>query len=508
MIALLALRNLTHRPWRSAFLFLGYGIGVGVMVVLLAIGEALISQARDEKLVGGGELTVLPDGLDVEVMKTGGVGGMWFSIDHARFVYRQLLAAPRLADDVRAAAPQIEMKLLYLRTRAGRELPVRAGGEIPSRTRAVGAMPALVAGAWEDDERDRRWIAPTPAELRHEVDAFHLPPASVSAADRGSWGEWHYFNILSADGKRWAFISFIVGGAVPDGRWGGQVAVTLREQGAGGGDAPDGVTRRFGENLPARAVRFSTSDADVRMGSSGVTVLPDGRYRVRVAGAGVRDASGTVLTADLTVTPAPYAYFPGASLGGEALASGYAVPALRASATGTICAGGSCQRFDGAQAYHDHNWGLWRGVTWDWGAARAGAYTLLYGRMRAPDATESAPLVLYLVDSLGFRAVFRPPAIDYVDGRAIVVGGRTVRVPSRAVMTDARGADTIRVALDVDDAIGTDMRRSFLERGGAGAARRLTTPYFIQMKGTARLTGRIGGVVVRGTGAGFFETYR
>src|ERR687896_482845 len=116
MIGRLAFRHLTHRPLRSGFLLLGYGLGVGVMIVLLAIGEALLVQARDEKLVGGGDVTVLPDGIDLEVMKTGGVGGLFFSIDHARFVYRQLLAAPRLARDVAAVAPQIEGKLLYLRT--------------------------------------------------------------------------------------------------------------------------------------------------------------------------------------------------------------------------------------------------------------------------------------------------------------------------------------------------------------------------------------------------------
>ncbi len=108
LIAQLAFRYLLYRPWRSAMLLFGYGLGVGVMIVLLAIGEALLTQARDEKLVGGGAITVLPEGLDVEVMKTGGVGGLYFSIDRARFVYRQLLAAPRLAAEVAAVGPQIE----------------------------------------------------------------------------------------------------------------------------------------------------------------------------------------------------------------------------------------------------------------------------------------------------------------------------------------------------------------------------------------------------------------
>src|SRR4029078_10785821 len=153
----LALRHLTLKPWRSVFLLLGFSMGVAVMIVLLSIGEALLDQSKDERLVGGGSITVLPEGVDVEVLKTGGLGGMFFSIDHARFVHRQLLGARRNADVVGAAAPQIEGKLLYLSTGEGRELPVRAGADIPSLTRAVGAAPRLVAGTWTDDSLDRRW---------------------------------------------------------------------------------------------------------------------------------------------------------------------------------------------------------------------------------------------------------------------------------------------------------------------------------------------------------------
>src|ERR1700712_704819 len=111
MYALLAFRHLALRPARTLLLLAGYGVGVAVMIVLLSIGEALLAQARDERLVGGGEVTVLPEGIDVEVMKTGGLGGLFFSIDHSRFVYGQLLASPRLAAQVLAAAPQIEGKL-------------------------------------------------------------------------------------------------------------------------------------------------------------------------------------------------------------------------------------------------------------------------------------------------------------------------------------------------------------------------------------------------------------
>src|ERR1700719_1582543 len=180
MIWQLALRNMTYRPWRSVLLFFGYGVGVAVMIVLLSVGEAMLSQARNEKLVGGGTITVLPEGLDVEVMKTGGIGGLFFSIDHASFLYRQLFASPRYKDEISAVAPQIEGRLLYVHTADGREYPVHASGEIPAATVAVSASPQVSDGKWQNDEGDRRWAAPTLAELRHEIDHFNLPGDSMA----------------------------------------------------------------------------------------------------------------------------------------------------------------------------------------------------------------------------------------------------------------------------------------------------------------------------------------
>ena len=61
MIRLIAARNLTLKPWRSVFLLFGFSMGVAVMIVLLSIGEALLDQSKDERLVGGGDINVLPE---------------------------------------------------------------------------------------------------------------------------------------------------------------------------------------------------------------------------------------------------------------------------------------------------------------------------------------------------------------------------------------------------------------------------------------------------------------
>jgi hypothetical protein len=76
---------------------------------------------------------------------------------------------------------------------------------------------------------------------------------------------------------------------------------------------------------------------------------------------------------------------------------------------------------------------------------------------------------------------------------------------------DVRGDDTVRVELTVEDAIATDTRPRRTggegERGdplGTAKAR----PYFVQMKGRARISGRLDGAPITGAGTGFFETYR
>jgi hypothetical protein len=501
VIAQLALRNITYRPWRSVLLFFGFGVGVAVMIVLLSIGEAMLSQARNEKLVGGGTITVLPEGLDVEVMKTGGIGGLFFSIDHASFLYRQVLAGPRYRGEVAAVAPQIEGRLIYVRTDDGQEFPAHASGEIPSATREVGAAPEIVAGKWENDAGDRRWVAPTAFELRNEIDHFHMPSDSV--ANRDTWAEWHYFNVLSPGRTRWAFISFIIGGDVTGTKWGGQIGITLRAQ--------NGATRRFATTVDRSRVRFSTTDANLVFGDSHVIVLPDGDYEVRAAAREENGARGRTSVA-LRVHPAPYAYFPGVAMGSGGFVSGYTVPALRASATGTLCVDNQCEQLSDAQSYHDHNWGVWRGVTWDWGASRSGQYTVLYGRVYPPDSPASIPPVLvYLIDSLGFRAVFRPKLISYEDGRTVRSGTTILHVPSRATFSDARGDDTLRVDLSIEDAIATDTRprraAKESERGDPLGTEK-AHPYFIQMKGMARISGRLDGTPLGGAGIGFFETYR
>ncbi|HET8624008.1 MAG TPA: hypothetical protein VFM14_10635, partial [Gemmatimonadales bacterium] len=427
MIATLAFRHLRVKPLRSLFLLLGFSLGVGVMVVLLSVGEAMLDQSRDVSLIGGGEVTVLPEGIDIEAMRSGGVSGMFFGIDRARYLTRVVFGGPRHRDIVRAVAPAIENEVLYLATRRGDTVVVRAGGEIPSRAAAVAAALDLRAGVWRDSEADSAWVAPTVQRLYDELDRFHIPPVRDT-----SWGEWHYFNVIAGPGEWW-YLSYLIGGEVPTGRWGGQVLLTHRR--------PDGGYDRFTAGVPAERIRFDTTRADLVLGESRVEQR-DGEYRLR---ARARGPAGDAAL-DLVIRPLPRRYFPPAELRADAFVSGYVVPGLGARASGRACAAGRCVELSDAPAYHDHNWGVWRSVTWEWGAASGSWLSLLYGGVYAPDSvTAGTPFFLTLVDSLGARQVLRFREVSYEGSRA--AGGAAGReagvlAPERFEIMGTREGDT------------------------------------------------------------------
>src|SRR5688572_14874601 len=359
MIATLAFRHLLVRRLRSIFLLLGFSLGVGVMIVLLSVGQAMLDQSRDISLVGGGELTVLPQGIDIEAMRTGGMSGMFFGIDRARFLTRQIFGGGREESRVRTVSPVIEGKLLYL-GHGGRTVAVRTGGEIPSRAGAVGSGLSLLSGSWTDSRADSAYMNPTPQQLYDELDRFHLPHRPDP-----TWGEWHYFNVVTGPDEWW-YITYLVGGELPAGEWGGQLLVTRR--------TPNGHYERFTALASSSLVTFDTTRADVTIARSSVRQR-EGTYRLR-AEAGGEDGGVRI---DLTLVPAPHRYFPAVELRNDKIVSGYVVPALSARASGSICVRGSCRSVGGVPAYHDHNWGVWRDVRWEWGTGQGDRFNLLYG---------------------------------------------------------------------------------------------------------------------------------
>ena len=467
----------------------------------------MLTQAREEKLVGGGDITVLPDGIDLEVLKTGGLGGMFFSVPNARFVYRQVLASPRhAAHGVGGGAAARQQAAVPHDARPATRSRCAPPASSPMPHAPWAPLPMLAAGTWANDAADDRWATPTLAELRHDIDHFHLPPATV-ASSRESWGEWHYFNVLSDDASA-------VGVHLVHRGWRRARRRVGRAAARHACTTSGSPARRFSPRVPGGrrallhdrrrpAARHGVGDRAAgrqlpaaRRGAGGGRAARRWRSTSRSRRSRTRSSRARRSTAGRSSRAMPCRAL-------RALATRHALHRRR-------CGARLRAHSTTARAYHDHNWGVWRGVTWEWGAARAGTVALLYGRVQPPDSLESdAPLFVYVTDSLGFVSLFRPRAVAYEDGRTITVDGRRVaRAVARRHGGRARRRLAARGAARGRRRGDRHARRPDGPRRIGCGARALRAPTSCRCRGACGSRMRVRGVRYEAEGTGFFETYR
>lgn len=499
---LVARRALLDRPWRSALLLLGYGTGVAIMIALLSVGDALLLEAQDRNLVAGGDVVVLPEGIDPAVIKVNGVTGMFLMLPNAGFFVRDVLGGPRFRRDVLAAAPQISSRLLYVRAH-GRVVTASASAGIPSLDRAAHAARAVMSGT--DSPADDAWLNPPPASLADALDHFHPVPSApvpeapprppARAAARSAWVEWDYFNVLDPATRAYAYLTLLTG-AQPL----GAVLARVKTPGAPVDDVliPSAL-------LPGD---ISTATAEQHVGSARVTAGVSG-YHLTV--------NDPRLRVDLTIRPDGGFVLPATEVRVGAAVSGYVVPVARGRADGVIRAGGRTLTFENAPAYHDHNWGTWAGVTWEWGQASSDSGALVYASVHLPNGEASdgggsrATLFLWQRarpdlapshEAGGFVAALPVTGVTYGGWRpGPVVRGRRVRAPAEIMIHAANGPDTATVRIAVEDALGARP----LGTSAAGAARSM--PVFLQLRGEAVVRGTIGGETISWRGPVASETF-
>jgi hypothetical protein len=470
-------RTLLHRPWRTAVLLGGVGLGVAVMVALLAVGDALLAQARDRDVVAGGDLVLLPAGLDPEVLKVGAVTGLYLTIPNARFLTRQVLLGPRYAAAVAGVSPELVDKLVYVRTPDGRVHTARASGLVPDAARRAASVLAVdLRGAAED-------VDPPWPVLLERIDRFHEPPAG--AAGR-TWAEWWYFNVAGSDGS-YGYVSMI---ADRDRR----VTVTVEWRQAG--------------RVP---VRWYERHAQTVLPLAGTTLvagphridLRDGAYHVRVRRRG--------FAADLVWRPVPYAYLPPLEVDTGTVRSGYVVPALRAAVTGTVLVGGRRTVVDGV-GYHDHNWGTWSGVTWEWGTVSTATVALLAGSIRhASEPLREMMVSVYALEAprpgvLGVLRAPEPVRERWYEGPR--VGGRHVRVPGRLrYRATSSAGDWLDVQVTVSAVTATPLTGVGPATGVGEDRLPPGRQVFLQLRGRYTVRGVVGGREVAVAAPGFAETF-
>ena len=459
MIGRLAIRSLTAHPVRSAVLAAGFGVGVAVMAILLGVAQIVLEQSRAPALIGGGDalIRLVPE-----------VPG--------RLVLSGALQNDSLRSQIRAASPSHTATLSLIHD--GREIPVDARGGIPSLERRVGDPETMSILDWQDTQEDLTWAQDTPDQVLRHIDRFHSIPDSPRWAD--SWAEWLYFNGRAGDAR--FYLTFLVGPATADGGRSAGVRLQLNR----------------GGHLETFAEGYTITDAeallapDLTLGASSVRLVGM-QYRVHLdlPGQGDRRVRG-----DFTIEATAGRLVPPLEItGARGWVSGYVVPVMSGQLDGTLDVNGDLVSFAEGSGYHDHNWGFWEGVSWQWGQVQHGNLSILFGRVFPPTEAADPDRVP------GFLGVLGPDGpLTYTDNVTITETNDERGQPESLVVTARRGIGVdIEIAFDVESAITTE----------AGGSRLLGDSLdFFQLNGTYTVTGHIDDERLVFTAPGSAETFR
>ncbi len=457
MIGRLAWRSLLAHPLRSAVLSAGFGVGVAVMAILLGVAEIVLEQARSPELVGGGDVLVR---LPTQVP--------------ARFLLTGTLQSDALRSRVRVAAPSHTTRLHLIRE--GRRVQVEARGGIPSLERALGDGETGPSAAWRDTEADLAWAQAAPDKVLRHIDRFHPIPDAPAWSD--SWAEWLYFNGRTAEAR--FYLTFLVGPTQADGRRVAGVRLQLDR---------GGRVETFGDGALLTETDVQRAP-DLTIGSS-VVRLEGLRYHLHVDLGG---STGRRARGDLTIEASAGRLVPPLEItGAQGWRSGYVVPVMSGTLGGAIDVGGERVVLDGGTGYHDHNWGFWRGVSWQWGQAQQGELSVLYGRVFPPAEAADAARVPGLVGVLG-----RDGPLGFATDVTIAETDDERGEP-RTITVQARSAALeVQLRFEAASAVTTSMAQGPL-------ASRLD---FLQLRGEYTVSGRAGDQPLNFTAPGSAETFR
>jgi hypothetical protein len=455
MMFRVAWRSLMTRPVRAAVLAAGFGFGIAVMAELLGVGQVILEQAHARALGGGGDLIMY---------------GPFGNVPSARFLLSSVLGAPDLARQVTTVSPSRQARV-FLMTPKG-PIAVSADGGIPSLERRLGDPEVSSMASWTDTPGDERWSHPDPGELLRAMDRFHgVPDVAARAA---SWAEWLYFNGRTRDGRTRLYLTFLVGGrAETVGKRRAGVRLQLERDGRSSSYSAQG-------EIDEASMLAQAPDLDI----AGNRVRLDGlTYRMTLAMSG--------LSGEIVLEARPGRSLPPASIrGAGGWVSGYVVPVLAGTMRGTLRVGPEPLTIDEAAGYHDHNWGFWEGVSWQWGQVAHDDVSVVYGRVFPPADVADPSRVS------GFLAVLGPDGPLGFSTRVEIGDASPDQVSVHATGDDLE----LQLTLAVDETIRTGMAMTALSGG--------TPLNFLQLGGMFHVTGTISGRRIDFTARGSAETFK
>ena len=467
MIGRLAVRSLTAHPVRSAVLAAGFGVGVAVMAILLGVADVVLTQARSSDLVGGGDVVIT---LEPAVP--------------ARMVMSGTLQSNQLRNRVRAAGPSHKAALYLLRDSGA--IRVDAHGGIPSVEKAMGDPEVAFNGTWRDTPEDVAWTQTGPDIVLRQIDRFHEVPDAPMWQD--SWAEWLYFNGRARDAR--FYLTFLVGPTQHDGSRSAGVRLQL--------DLGGHV-----ENFTAPA---NISHADALRAPE----LTMGNNRIRLDGLSyvidldLPGDKGRTARGRLRIEASPGRLVPPIEIGGaHGWRTGYVVPVMSGVLSGELDVGGERISFDGGAGYHDHNWGFWRGVSWQWGQAQQGDLSLIYGRVFPPrDAADPERI-------RGFLGALGPDGpLGYAADVTITEENEEGGQPKTILVTGRSRLLDVHIRFDVVSMVTTRMSQGAVSNGAPSSGALSNGLNFLQMRGQYTVTGNAGDRTFDFTAPGSAETFR
>lgn len=462
MIGRLALRSLTAHPVRSAVLAAGFGVGVAVMAILLGVAAIVLDQARSPALVGGGDVLIeLSQGVPARMLLAG------------------TLQSDTLRPQVKVASPYHTATLYLLHE--DRTTRVNARGGIPSLERALGDPETTQADTWRDTSADAVWTSDTPDRVLRQIDRFHpIPDAPRWAA---SWAEWLYFNGRGRDAR--FYLTFMVGPRSTPGHRTAGVRLQLDR---------NGQVENFLGSAELTDAEVATAP-NLAIGDSRVTL--DGlRYHVHLD---LTSAAGRHARGDLTLDASTGKLVPPIEIGGAlGWRTGYVVPVMAGALGGVLDVGGDAVNVTGT-GYHDHNWGFWEGVSWQWGQVQQaaagggqGAVSLLYGRVFPPREAADPDRMP------GFLGALGPDGpLGYATDVRIVEQNDAAGKPTQIAIRGFGPGLNLNVIFQVSSAVVSRAQQG--PRAGMD---------FLQMRGQYTVSGRAGANQIQFTAPGAAETFR
>jgi len=309
-----------------------------------------------------------------------------------------------------------------------------------------------------------------------QIDRFHGVPDAPAWSS--SWAEWLYFNGRSANAR--FYLTFLAGPRTPrDTRVAG-VRLQIERNGS---------METFGAATEATNADVDRAP-DLTIGASSVR-LEGMRYHVHID---LADARKRRAVGDFTLEASPGKLVPPIEVSGaRGWRTGYVVPVMSGTLDGTLSIDGEPISLTSGTGYHDHNWGFWQGVSWQWGQAQQGDLSLIYGRVFPPREAADPETIPGFIGALGPDG-----PLGYSTDVRITETNDDAGRPQRIVVRARSTSLELELTFNVMSTVTTRMTNGVLGDG----------LNFLQMRGQYTVTGRAGGRAINFTAPGAAETFR